>query len=248
MTVLATGTHASSQFSNLVVHESIPSAPNGFTRLSSAPANQTLHLRIALSNSNITGLEDMLYAVSSPGSPLYGQHLSKEAVSAGCTYIRSCTNSDQVEEYVRPTSETTSIVTEFLRMNNISTKTISPAGDWLAFSIPVIQANALFNANYSVFRHDATGSQITRTLSYSIPAILQGHLELVHPSISFDIPSNRAPVNVTRISSPSQHARSSRLDGRQTDPSSCDDEVTPSCLQSLYGIPTELAAQSTKSV
>lgn len=90
--LLLSGAYASSQFSDLVVHESIPSVPNGFTLVASASANQTLNIRIALSNSNMTGLEDMLYAVSTPGSPLYGQHLSKEEVWTGSAHVLSCTN------------------------------------------------------------------------------------------------------------------------------------------------------------
>lgn len=88
---LLAGTYASPRFSDLVAHESIPCAPNGFTRLTSALTNQTLNLRIALSNSNMSGLEDMLYAVSTPGSPLYGQHLSKGEVRAESAYFLSCT-------------------------------------------------------------------------------------------------------------------------------------------------------------
>lgn len=84
------GAYASSKFSDLVIHESIPSAPNGFTRLSDAPSDKTLNLRIALANSNITGLENMLYAVSTPSSPMYGQHLSKEEVRSGFAYVISC--------------------------------------------------------------------------------------------------------------------------------------------------------------
>lgn len=154
----------------------------------------------------------------------------------------------QVEEYVRPTDETTSIVNEFLQMNNVSAKTTSPAGDWLSFSISVGQANALFDANYSVFEHEATGSQITRTLSYSIPAELQGHLELVHPSISFDIPVDQSPDNATHPSFSPQDARSTRLITRQSNVASCSEFqfTTPECVQEFYGIPTTLATQSTK--
>ena len=78
--LLVLGAFASSHFSNHIVHESRYSAPNGFSRLSTASANQTLDLRIALANSNISGLEEMLYAASTPGNSLYGQHLSKEEV------------------------------------------------------------------------------------------------------------------------------------------------------------------------
>ena len=72
---------ASPTFSNLVLHESINNAPDGFIKIGAAPANQMLNLRIALVNSDIAGLEDKLFAVSTPGNALYGQHLSKEEAS-----------------------------------------------------------------------------------------------------------------------------------------------------------------------
>lgn len=77
---LIAGIYASPTFSNLVVHESITNAPDGFSKVGAASADQMLNLRIALVNSDIAGLEDKLFAVSTPSSALYGQHLSKEEV------------------------------------------------------------------------------------------------------------------------------------------------------------------------
>ena len=69
-------------FRHLVLHEQrTDGIPQGFVRTGVAPANQTITLRLALVNSDITGLEDKLYAVSNPDSALYGQHLSREEVS-----------------------------------------------------------------------------------------------------------------------------------------------------------------------
>ena len=65
------------------VHELVDGPPAGFVHSGSAPANLTLSLRFALVQNNPKGLEDALYAVSTPGSPQYGQHLSKKEV----TYI-----------------------------------------------------------------------------------------------------------------------------------------------------------------
>ena len=62
------------------VHERRDAPPSGFVNSGSAPAEQALTLRLALVQSNAQGLEDALYAVSTPGSPQYGQHLSKEEV------------------------------------------------------------------------------------------------------------------------------------------------------------------------
>ncbi|KAH8108269.1 family S53 protease [Phellopilus nigrolimitatus] len=210
---------------NLVLHEQRECAPNGFIKLGAAPADQVLNLRLALVNSDMPGLESSLYAVSTPGSALYGQHLTKEAV----------------EEFVKPAPESVSIVNEFLAAHNVTAKSISPAGDWLAFSVPVSKANEMFGANFSVFQHEETGKQSVRTLAYSIPAVLKGHIDLVHPTITFENPFAHLPV----VSSPAPIvSRARSLTTRQSVPSSCDSVVTPMCILALYGIPTTLVTQS----
>ena len=54
----------------------------------------------------------------------------------------------------------------------------------MAFEVPVSKANELFDADFSVYTHEQTGLEVIRTMSYSIPADLQGHLDLVHPTIT----------------------------------------------------------------
>ena len=65
---------------NLTVREARASIPAGFTQGNAAPGDQMLNLRLALTSSNMTGLESVLYAVSTPDSAQYGQYLSKEEV------------------------------------------------------------------------------------------------------------------------------------------------------------------------
>ena len=67
-------------FRNLIVHEQRQGVPDGFVIKGSAPADKMLDLRIALVQSDMVGLEKALYDVSTPDSPLYGQHLTKEQV------------------------------------------------------------------------------------------------------------------------------------------------------------------------
>ena len=73
----------------------------------------------------------------------------------------------------------------WLSEHGISAQTISPAGDWLAFSIPVSKANELLDTQFAVFEHEETGTQSVRTLAYSVPADLAQHIELVHPTITY---------------------------------------------------------------
>lgn len=67
-------------FNNLVLHEQRDGVPNGFVNSGPAPGDQTLKLRLGLVQSDMATLEQKLYAVSTPGSPEYGQHLTKEEV------------------------------------------------------------------------------------------------------------------------------------------------------------------------
>lgn len=69
-------------FNNLVVHEQREGVPDGFVQNGAAPDDQVLNLRMALVQGDMAGLEQKLFAVSTPGSAQFGQHLSKEEVSA----------------------------------------------------------------------------------------------------------------------------------------------------------------------
>ncbi|KAF8952094.1 family S53 protease-like protein [Flammula alnicola] len=229
---LVTAVAGSPAFRDLLVHEQRDSIPIGFVKTAAAPADKVLNLRIALTQNDMVGLEKALYAVSTPGSALYGQHLTKE----------------EVEAFVAPAPESFTLVQEWLAVNDINAKTISPAGDWLKFSITTSKANTLLNADFTTFTHSQTGKQLTRTLSYSVPAALKGHVDLVHPTITFDNPFIHLPIvstpkDVVTASSKSE----SIIEGRVV-PASCRTIVTPSCLQALYGIPTTRATQSSNTL
>lgn len=57
---------------------------------------------------------------------------------------------------------------------------------WVAASVSFSDANdsELLRANFSVFERDESGLHAIRARSYSIPAELGDHLDLVHPTIS----------------------------------------------------------------
>ena len=63
------------------VHESRSTVPPGFIYQGAASPDTVLRMRIALRQSNPDILEDVLMTVSTPGTPRYGQHLSKDEVS-----------------------------------------------------------------------------------------------------------------------------------------------------------------------
>ncbi|KAJ7171419.1 family S53 protease [Mycena filopes] len=156
----------------MAVHESRAAPPPGFVNSGPAPAAKDLTFRIAIKPNNISGLETALYAVSEPDSPQYGQHL----------------NAEEVAEFVKPTDESLAAVTEWLSENDISSTAVTPAGDILQITIPVLKANDLLSTSFDVFTHTDSGKTSIRTLEYSIPASLQAHVDFVHPTISFTRP------------------------------------------------------------
>ncbi|KAM5542002.1 hypothetical protein V8D89_004312 [Ganoderma adspersum] len=207
-------------------HEALEGPPAGYSLTGSADPNQTLKLRLALAQSNTAELERKLYDVSTPSSANYGKHLSKS----------------EVQQLVAPAQDSVDAVNAWLKENGITARPTSASRDRLSFEIPVSKANELFDANFSVFKHDDTGMEAVRTLSYSIPTVLQGHLEFVHPTVTFPDPVAHLPFFRT----PDQTTPSTVQNASaEAVPSACSSSITPACLQAIYNIPAAPATQST---
>ena len=65
---------------SLQLKESLASAPIGFTHAGSADDNHVLSLRLGLATADVDTLIETLYDVSTPSSPNYGKHLSRDEV------------------------------------------------------------------------------------------------------------------------------------------------------------------------
>ncbi|OSD07753.1 subtilisin-like protein [Trametes coccinea BRFM310] len=196
-------------------HETRQTIPRRYSFTGAAPANHNLKLRFALKQSDPDGLIDALYDVSDPDSPKYGQHLSKS----------------EVEKFVAPKPEAMAAVTSWLLQHNLSGTPLSPAGDWVGFELPVGQANDLFSANFSAFVDTSTGTEVVRTLAYALPAELQGHVDFVHPTVSFADPTATKSSTVVAT-------RGNTAAANASVPAACINGTTPACLQSIYNIPS----------
>ncbi|KAJ7221468.1 subtilisin-like protein [Mycena pura] len=209
---------------NLVVHDRRDALPAGFVRSGTAPAQQTLNLRINLVQGDLAGLERALNAASFPDSPQYGEWLTKE----------------EVEAFARPTEETTTAVTQWLADHGAESTALTPSGDWITFSVPVSKANEMLDAEFAVFTHVESGKQSIRTLEYSLPAELTQHIKLVAPTTSFSRPLRSGPMfTFSNAAVPSPDA---------TPAASCNTTITPACLQALYNIPTTAATNKNNGI
>ncbi|RDX46442.1 subtilisin-like protein [Lentinus brumalis] len=212
-----------SKFSrDLLVHETRVVLPLGFALAGPAAPHTTLNLRVALTQSNPDAIVDALYQVSDPSSDKYGQHLSKS----------------EVEQLIAPSADSVNAVNAWLQEHGLSATPLSPSGDWLEIQLNVSKANSLLAADFSKFTHADTGSEAIRTLSYSIPAGLKGHIDLIHPTTSF-------PENVQSLGS--KRAVHTPILPRKSS-SNCSNGTTPACLQELYNIPTAPAKNASNKL
>ncbi|KAJ7248963.1 subtilisin-like protein [Mycena rebaudengoi] len=164
---------------SLVVHESRRAAPTGFFSQGAAPVTDVLTLRFGLTPNNLSGVQEKLVSISTPGNLDFRQWLSK----------------DEVKSFVQPSNETVSAFDSFAAVNGLKKPTvISPNGDWVSLTLAISQANQLFGAQFEKFSHASLTEPITRTLTISLPSELIGHVDVVHPSTSFTGP-NRPPRN-----------------------------------------------------
>ena len=91
----------------------------------------------------------------------------------------------QVNEFVTPGSETFEVVGQWLSENGLTMTNLTTAGDWLSVGVPVGKANVLLDAQFTTFKHLDSGKETVRTLAYSIPTNLIGHINLIHPTVMF---------------------------------------------------------------
>ncbi|KAF7312317.1 Family S53 protease [Mycena indigotica] len=209
-------------FQNFVVQETVRVVPAGFTKVGIAPASQNINLRIALPSRDFAGLEKALFDVSTPSSSNYGNHLSKAEVNA----------------FLAPSDVAIAAVDAWLASHNLIANRSSSVGDWLSVNVAVSKANEMLSAQYENFAHRASGKTYARTLSYSLPSEVADFVVHIHPTTTFNNPRTLRPV----ISAPKPGIVADAT------PASCATEITPACLQSLYGIPQTPATETSNSI
>ncbi|KAL8740490.1 MAG: hypothetical protein Q9190_006815, partial [Brigantiaea leucoxantha] len=201
--------------------------PKKWSRVAEAPLDGTIHLEIALKQSQFDQLERHLYEVSDPDHQRYGNHLSTE----------------EVDELVKPSDVSSNLVHEWLFDNGIEQDQLnySPAKDWIRVSLPVGHVETLLDTKYSIYRH-VDGTHLVRAPIWSLPAHLHKHIDTIQPTNSFfkgaPRKSNVMPVADLGESSPA-NVRADLVASPPPDLSvaqACNvSAVTPLCLRTLYG-------------
>lgn len=168
---------------------------------------------------NLDQLESLLAAVSTPGSPQYGQYIDL----------------DQQNALFSPSNETESSVLAWLRGAGVTD--VTSDGSLVSFTTTVAAANSLLDTEFKVYTNGVTNK--VRTAAYSVPDHLGAAVDFVSPTTYFgDMTPNAA------ISKPHPHVeRQLQPSCEVTVPVQLTANVTqnftllsPLCLKQLYNI------------
>jgi len=200
--------------------EASSALPSAWTAVGPSPRDTQIELVFAVKQRNLHQLHDTLMAVSTPGEPKYGQHLTNE----------------QVHSLVAPTAESVAAVGSYCAEFGATVERLSPNSDLMQATVPVAVAERMLGASYSLLRHE-TGVEVHRIASagYTLPAAVAAAVDFVAPTVH--VPGvRRAPqpeVLVERI----EAAR--RLEG-----DGFGDKNVPKSLRTLYSVGLDIVGNA----
>ena len=180
--------------------------------------------------SDVYGQDQLIF-----GHPRYGQHLTK----------------GEVDALSAPHPDSTGLVEDWLSHYDLlhdpeCQLARSSSGDWISLSVPVGRLEQMLGTKYHVYKHSATKTTLIRTTSYSLPSILHDHITVITPSTYFGHPKPQyetsfiqsigdiLPEDVggaTNLATNDAHANNDLAVS-----TTCDNQITPSCLNALYNI------------
>ncbi|KAK3070836.1 hypothetical protein LTR53_009758 [Teratosphaeriaceae sp. CCFEE 6253] len=208
------------------VHETLDALPHGWTAMSRGVAASTkMKMQVALQYQNIDQLESKLAAVSTPGSPEYGQYL--DLAEQNSLFSASSKAQDSVVSWLK----------------SAGASSISNDGSMVSFVATVGEANAMLNTTYRLYTDGATVK--LRTESYSIPDALAGAVDLVAPTTYFG--GTKAHRPVSQLPADGIRSKAVAKAKRQSLQPACEITIpytrnrtltllSPQCLKELYNV------------
>jgi tripeptidyl-peptidase I len=148
------------------------------------------------------------------------------ALAYTCAGCKPDIVTDELKAYIAPTSATLAAFQAFATANGLAISSLADTSEWIEFTTTVAHANTLFGADYQHYTHAASGATLTRTLAYSLPTELAGHVDTLTPATGFDIGLSLKP----RSQSMSHTATPANCNVLSPNAS-----ITPKCLQVSIG-------------
>ncbi|KAL2062257.1 hypothetical protein VTL71DRAFT_6523 [Oculimacula yallundae] len=215
---------------NYVVHEKLGVLQPRWAVNGILPRDDnSIQMRIAITQQNLHRAEELLMEVSDPTSPLFGQHWSK----------------DRISEVFSPSEASTEAVKSWLIASGIDADQITRSrdGGWLKFPIELSHAEKLLKAKYQIYTDSQTGDHQLACESYSIPQSVRAHIDFIMPTVHLTPRKSKHARSVASSHDLSlEPVKTSDLgvsDDRikNKDLTVCDSLTTPDCLRALYKMP-----------
>lgn len=246
-TLVALAFAAPSPRSNHVVHERRAAEPTDWIQDRRLDANRVLPMRFGLAQQNMHRLEQILMDISHPESSSYGQHWSPA----------------KVVETFAPSSDTITAVTSWLKDAGIAADRLrlSPNKGWIQVNATTSEVESLLNTEYHVYTHPSGAEQIgsfslifflsdadyvlhAGCHSYSVPAHIREHIDLIKPTVHFNHrPSPQTRTSLERragnLGAPTSGRGPKKSTAKVTiTPTleNCDQMITLDCLRALYSV------------
>ncbi|KAF1955942.1 subtilisin-like protein [Byssothecium circinans] len=215
--------------SNFVI-EKLESPSVGWVKDSSAYVDKdatTITLKIHLANQNMDKFHERAMNIATPGHAEYGNHLSHR----------------EILDMIAPRQESSDLVMNWLNESVLGEEAkVSLLGDYVTVDASVNAVEKLLNAEYSTFLRSGTPEKTLRTLSYSLPSVLTGHVDMVQPTTFFGLQHLRSTISEHHPIDDSEVEMS--IDEVQAVLGCTGTRITPTCLANLYNF-ASAANQST---
>ena len=168
----------------------------------------------------------------------------------------------QIADFFAPSQQSVDFVEDWLVKSGINKDRIqlSRGRGWLHFNATVDEVESLLKTEYKFYSHPS-GHQHVACDEYSLPQDVAEHVDLVMPTVHFDLRLDGQPKKVKRDVTPKKpgdpgngflpkQGKIIQVPGAQPDAavpfdtSNCNTQITPECLRALYGIPAASLAKS----
>ncbi|KZP19233.1 subtilisin-like protein [Athelia psychrophila] len=229
---------------NHVLHEKRAVEPVDWVNVGRLQPSHVLPMRFGLSQQNLHMIEEMLTAISHPDSPTFGRHMSTAEVNDAFAPSKATLHS--IVDWLGSAG----IVKERLRLTH--------NGAWVELNATTAEMEDLLDTEYHLYVHAETGAEQIGCHSYSVPAHVSKHIDLIRPTVHF---KHKPPKTTsknhlkkrmsmhlgTQHSSPQSGDLASAPNANGSDLAHCSQIITLDCLRALYKInytPTQSSINS----
>ncbi|RDW69757.1 subtilisin-like protein [Coleophoma cylindrospora] len=210
------------------IAESLAYPPNGWELDENAVLDKDtsmIKLRIHLEQQGMSDFQDLAMKIATPGHELYGSHLPQHAINA----------------MIAPKDESRDLVMNWLdKMGVKSQASMAPRGDAILVEASVADVEKLLGAEYSVFERTGYGETVIRTLEYSLPKVLKGHVSFVQPTTFFGLRTMRSTISEVKPVSLDTES----VNAVEAVTGCSGSTITPTCLANLYNLTSSTSTQT----